>query len=420
MERLGVGFVGAGFITNTYHLNAWRGVRHADITAVCARHEATASVTAGLCRKSRIGEPKVYTDVREMVRDPEVDAIWINVPTFARIPVMQAITEEVTQGRAELVGVACEKPLARNVKESRKMLELVKKAGLLHGYLENHVFAPAIVKGKDILWRRGASSTGRPYLARCGEEHGGPHKAWYWDGAKQGGGALFDMLSHCLESARFLLTAPKEPRSLKPRTVSAEIASLKWTKPYYVKRLKETTKGEIDFSKAPVEDFARANISYETPDGALVMTESWTSWSFTGPGLRMDIELLGPEYYMQINTLNPELYVFFSREVKGKPGEEMLEKQAADQGLMPVVSDESNTYGFRDENRHMVESFLDGKMPRETWEDGAFVVELLMACYMAAERGKKLKFPPKGLEKFVPQVAKKTWKPRSVAEAPPE
>ncbi|GAI70163.1 unnamed protein product, partial [marine sediment metagenome] len=63
----------------------------------------------------------------------------------------------------------------------------------------------------------------------------------------------------------------------------------------------------------------------------------------------------------------------------------------------------------------MVESFLDGKMPRETWEDGAFVVELLMACYMAAERGKKLKFPPKGLEKFVPQVAKKTWKPRSVA-----
>lgn len=48
MERLGVGFVGAGFITNTYHLNAWTGVRHADITAVCARHEATASVTAGL------------------------------------------------------------------------------------------------------------------------------------------------------------------------------------------------------------------------------------------------------------------------------------------------------------------------------------------------------------------------------------
>lgn len=106
--------------------------------------------------------------------------------------------------------------------------------------------------------------------------------------------------------------------------------------------------------------------------------------------------------------------------MKGKPGQEILEKQAADQGLMPVVSDDSSTYGFRDENRHMVESFLDGKMPREMWEDGAFVVELLMACYMAAEKNKKLRFPPKGLEEFVPKVAQGTWRPRSAAEAPPE
>jgi len=28
---------------------------------------------------------------------------------------------------------------------------------------------------------------------------------------------------------------------------------------------------------------------------------------------------------MQINTLQPDLYVFFSREVKGKPGEDLVE-----------------------------------------------------------------------------------------------
>jgi len=37
---------------------------------------------------------------------------------------------------------------------------------------------------------------------------------------------------------------------------------------------------------------------------------------------------------MEINTLNPELQVFFSREVKGEVGEDLVEKQTAEQGLI--------------------------------------------------------------------------------------
>lgn len=415
MKRLGVGVVGAGFVANTFHIRGWTGVRNADITGICDLNEGRAKVAAGLCRELRVGDPKSYTSVDELVRDPDVDAIWITVPNFAHVSVMEEITEEVTQGGAELVGIACEKPLARNVGEARKMLELVKKIGLLHGYLENQTFAPSVVRGKNILWRRGASIAGRPYLARCAEEHGGPHEAWFWDGIKQGGGAMNDMMCHSHEAARFLLTSPEEEKgALRLRTVSAEMASLKWTRPEYIRRLKDSSKGKIDYSKSPVEDFARANALYETPEGLLTMVEVTTSWSFVGPGLRLSFELLGPEYYMQVNTLSPELNVFFSREVKGKAGEDLVEKQAAEQGLMPVVPDEASAYGYQAEDRHMVESFLNDKMPRETWEDGAFVVELLMTSYMAAEKGKKLKFPPKGLEKFVPKVAQGTWNPKSV------
>jgi len=64
----------------------------------------------------------------------------------------------------------------------------------------------------------------------------------------------------------------------------------------------------------------------------------------------------------------------------------------------------------------MVESFLQKKMPRENWEDGLFVVKLLMSCYMAAGKGRKLKFPLAGLENFIPQVAKGKWNPRSVID----
>lgn len=418
MERLGVGFVGTGWVVNTYHVKAWRGVRHADITAICDLTEERAKTTAALCRELGVGNPKVYRDVSEMAKDPKVDAIWITVPNYARIPVVKAITEEVTQGRAELDGLVCEKPLGRNVKEARLMLDMVEKASMLHGYLENQVFMPSLVKGKEILWKRGANIAGRPYLARCSEEHGGPHTAWFWDASRQGGGALNDMLCHSIEAARFLLTAPDEEKeALIPRAVSAEIASLKWSsRPKYVERLREMTKGEIDYSKKPAEDMGRASIVYETKDGLLVLSELSTSWSFV-PGERIYLELLGPEYYMQIDSLNPEMKIFFSREIKGPSGEDLVEKQAAEQGFMPVLPDETSVYGYVEEHRHMVESFLNGKMPRETWKDGVFVAELLMACYMAAEKNKKLSFPPARLEDFVPKVAQGTWNPKDIIKA---
>ena len=64
---------------------------------------------------------------------------------------------------------------------------------------------------------------------------------------------------------------------------------------------------------------------------------------------------------------------------------------------MPVIPDETSVYGHVDENRHMIESFMDEKMPRENWNDSLFVVKLLMTCYMSAEKG-KLSFPLSKLE----------------------
>jgi hypothetical protein len=95
-----------------------------------------------------------------------------------------------------------------------------------------------------------------------------------------------------------------------------------------------------------------------------------------------------------------------------------MEKQTAEQGLMPVLDDESFVYGYQWEDRHMVESFLKGEMPRENWHDGLFIVKLMMTAYMAAEKKKKLKFPPPGLEDYIPEVQRGTYNPRSILESP--
>jgi predicted dehydrogenase len=414
--RLGVALIGAG-LANKFHVRAWPGIRDADLVAICSTRKETARSLAENCQALCLGTPKIYTDVQETIRDPRVEAAWLGVPTYVKLPVVKLITEELLQGRSHLKAITCEKPLARTLKEAKEMLSLVEKAGLLHGYLENQIYTPSVTKGKEAVWATASENSGRPYLARTSEEHGGPHSPWFWNPTLAGGGVLIEMMCHCLESSRFLLTAPNEQKEdLKLRSVSAEIASLKWTRPHYIQELKERTHGEIDYSKLPAEDYARATVAYEAKDGSIAIAESTSLYCYTGPGLRLLFELIGPENSMSINTLQPDLHVFFSRNIRQQPGEFLVEKQEAEQGLMPTIADEATTYGYLAEDRHMVQSFREGKLPSETWKDGLSCLELIMACYIAAEKEKKLRYPPPDLEDYVPQSVRAEWDPKMILE----
>ncbi|UCC82645.1 MAG: Gfo/Idh/MocA family oxidoreductase [Gemmatimonadota bacterium] len=411
-KRLGVGLIGGGFV-GKFHIRSWVGVRDSDILGVTGRPDGTPEEAAALAKKLGVGDAKVFNSVTEMVADPGIDALWICAPNFTRVEIMEEIVDAVESGRGELVGVACEKPLGRNAAEARRMLELVQKVGLLDGYLENQLFSPAVVRGKEILWTRGAALTGPPYLARAAEEHSGPHMPWFWEGSLQGGGVLNDMMCHSVEVARFLLTPPGAPRdALMPVKVSAHTSCLKWQQPGYAKILSENSDGATDYLTRPAEDFARALVEYRGEDGNERIVEVTTSWCFVGAGLRLTMELLGPEYSLAVNSLDAGPKIFFSRMVQGDVGEDLVEKQNAEMGLMPVVSDEESEYGYTGENRHMVRSFLAGQRPAENFSDGVNVAELLMTAYMSAEQEKTIPFPPPGLEDFVPAVARGEWNPR--------
>jgi len=411
-QRLGVGFVGAGFVAR-FHIRSFVGVRDADVRGVVGRG-GTAEEATAIARSLGVGDAQPFGSITEMVADPAIDAIWICSPNFTRIEVMEEIAHAVESGAGELIGVACEKPLGRTSAEARRMLELVERAGLLHGYLENQLFAPAVVRGKSILWSRGASLTGAPFLARATEEHSGPHMPWFWDGSLQGGGVLNDMMCHSVEVARFLLTPPGASRDvLTPVRVSAHMSCLKWQQPHYADQLSAQSDGATDYRTRPSEDFARALVEYRDADGNERVVEASTSWCYVGAGLRHTMELLGPEYSLSVNTLDAGPKVFFSRKVTGEAGEDLVEKQNAEMGLMPIVSDEESEYGYLAENRHMVQAFRAGRQPDETFMDGVAVADLLMTAYMSAEQGKTIAFPPKNLETFVPAVARGEWNPKA-------
>jgi len=403
-DVLRVGFIGAGFVAK-FHARAFTMVRNAVITSVFSRTAESAKSLASYIEELGLPRPRTYTDLHEFLSSRELDAVWVLVPNNLRVEVTKAIFEEVTQGKSSVRAVAVEKPLARNVREAREMVNLVEKAGLLHGYLENQVFMPSVTRGKEIIWGLGAKYSGRPYLARAAEEHSGPHNAWFWKPSVSGGGVLLDMGCHSIEASRYLLTNPGlDKSSLKPKYVYGEIGFLKWIKKNYVEELKK--RFNVEFDKQPAEDYSLVVVSYEDEEGSLVITEARTSWSYIGAGLRLTFEVLGPEYSMAINTLQPELFTFMSRNIRLPPTELFVEKQNADQGLMPVIPDEAITYGYQAEDAYMVDSFLRNKLPAENWYDGLLVVQLMMHGYLSAETGRRIRFDPQQVEDYIPPVAR--------------
>ncbi|AHK46105.1 putative dehydrogenase [Ensifer adhaerens OV14] len=402
-----MGFVGTGFIAH-FHLKSMIGVRNVEVTGVFSRKAENREKFAKEVETLGLGTCRTHESLEALLSADDVDAIWILSPNYTRLDVMRALHGAIKSGRSKVFAVACEKPLARTVAEAREMLTLAEDAGLNHGYLENQVFCTPVLRGKEIIWRRAASTTGRPYLARAAEEHSGPHEPWFWQGDKQGGGVLSDMMCHSVEVARYLLTAPGAPRnSLKIKSVNGTVANLKWTRPNYAEQLRKRFGNDVDYRNRPSEDFARATVTLEDQEGNELMIEATTSWAYVGAGLRIQLELLGPEYALEYNSLSTGLKIFMSREVTGSEGEDLVEKQNAEQGLMPVLEDEAGVYGYTDENRHMVECFRKGQKPLETFEDGLAVVEMLMGLYRSAEINATLQFPAPELEHYVPVVARK-------------
>jgi predicted dehydrogenase len=406
IPRLRIGMIGSGFIAN-FHLQALVSVRHVTVAGIYSPNAAHREALAAKANALELGPCRAFPTLEAMLISGEVDAVWIGVPNFARLETMREIHRLVTSRWAKLVGVACEKPLGRTLAEAREMLRLAEDAKLLHGYLENQVFSSAVQRGKDIVWRRAVPACGRPFLARAAEEHSGPHMPWFWQGRRQGGGVLSDMTCHSVEVGRYLLTKPGAPRNdLKLVSASATVGNLKWTRPEYVKRLKDMMGPEVDYATRPAEDFARGALIFVDPEGHEVMVEATNSWAYVGAGLRILIELLGPEYSMEFSSLNTGLKIFLSRDVRGGQGEDLVEKQNAEQGLMPVVENEADIYGYVGENRHMVDAFRHRRQPIETFHDGVAVAEMLMALYRSAEIGQVVTFPSPDLETYVPPVAR--------------
>lgn len=146
--------LGSGFIARFY-ADALTGQRRKDtLHIVYSRSEERAQKFAADYRL-----PYHTTSMEEAVNHPEVEVVVIALSNDLHLPAVEACAKAGKH-------VLCTKPLGRSGTEAKQMLELVEKAGVVGGYLEDLCYTPKFLKSLDIVQLGGLgrvlSTAGRP------------------------------------------------------------------------------------------------------------------------------------------------------------------------------------------------------------------------------------------------------------------
>jgi len=382
MKPLRYGIVGGGFVA-AFQCRALSEVRGVEVAGFVSKDPVDHLLA--YVKDQGLGEARAFGSIKEMV--PEVDVVAIFCPNFVRVEVVEEIADAVKAG-TELKGIICEKPLARNMAEGRKVVDTVAALGVPTAYFENQIHMKPVTAERMQL-APVMEAMGAPLLVRSGEEHAGPHSAWFWDPTRQGGGVLSDMGCHCLAVGWYALTPPgKPPRFLQPQSVMCDCSLLKWGQPRWRKELLQ--RHGVDYRKTPAEDFSTGMVTYLNPEtGQRVKGQFTVSWMFDKQGLRLALDGIGPGYAFELNTLRSPLEVFIGDAAAASLAdtEMALEKQQASTGLLTVQPNEADLYGYTDENADAVAAFREGRSALLDLDYGLEIVRLTMAGYLSAERG---------------------------------
>ena len=203
-KTIRVGLIGTGFMGRT-HTNAYRQVGQffdtpfeIELKAVCSRNAANAERFA-----QHWGFEGFETDWNRLVERNDIDLIDIASPndTHAEIAIAAARAGKM---------VACEKPLGRNLAESRAMVEAVTAVGVANMVWYNYRRVPALTLVKQLVDQ---GFFGRVFHYRSkflqdwtmsADLPQGGAGTWRLDASVAGSGVTGDLLAHCIDAALWL------------------------------------------------------------------------------------------------------------------------------------------------------------------------------------------------------------------------
>ncbi|WP_274364255.1 Gfo/Idh/MocA family protein [Paenibacillus thermotolerans] len=352
MSKVKVGVIGVGSISEM-HLQSYVKNNDAELVAVCDLNEERAKQKA-----ERFGASKVYTDYRELLADPEIQAVsictWNHTHAEISIAALKA-------GKH----VLSEKPLCTTVEDALKVQQAVEETGniLQVGFVRRYdsnarLLKEFIDKGEfgEIYYAKAS------YLRRLGNPGG-----WFSDITRSGGGPLIDLGVHVIDICWYLMGRPKVV-SVSGNTYR------KLGNRANVRNLSFYQAADYDPSQNTVEDMANALIRFEN-GASLAVDASFTLHAKKDEG---SVKLFGDKGGFE---LDPEIVM-------------VLEKNDTILNVTPQTDHKSFEFNsaFQNEINHFIECVKTGNKPISPVEDGVEIMKILCGVYESARTGKEVRY----------------------------
>lgn len=347
-----IGVIGAGSISEM-HFSSYSKNKDAVLAAVCDLKEERARAKA-----EKYNIPQVYTDYKELLSNPDIDAVsictWNNSHAEISIAALKA-------GKNVLV----EKPLCKTVEEALAVEEAVRESGkilqvgFVRRYASNTRIVKSFMEGGEI---------GPIYYAKasCIRKLGNPG-GWFADVERSGGGPLIDIGVHVIDLCWYLMGKPKV------KSISGN-AYTRLGNRSNVQNLRFYKAADYDANYNTVEDMANALIRFD--NGASLMVD--VSFTLHAKEDELTVKLYGEKGGVE---LEPELTL-------------ITEKYNTILNASPQIDNRSFDFvsGFQDEMNYFIEVCQGTKTTLSPVQDGVEIMKILCGVYESSRLGKEIHF----------------------------
>ena len=346
-EKLRCAVIGAGGI-GLDHLNSLASFPRAVAVAIAESHPQRLAEAA-----HRFKIDRSYADYRELLEQPDIDAVTIALPNYLHAPV--AI--EALKARKH---VLLEKPMATSAKEAGKIIDTAEKMKRVLMVAQNFRFNRHTQTARAFIE---SNALGEVYHARCFwlRRNGIPRiGSWFTQKQFAGGGCTCDLGIHMLDACLHLLN------DFEVQAVSAQTHI----------ELGPRGSGELNWGKSEVdpkrpcdvEDYSVAILRLKR-GRSVILEVSWAAFH-PADSREYGIDLLGTQAGLSLYPAK------LSR--NGPNGYESILLNAA---KVPHAEDRVH---------HFVGCVLDGKKPLVTAEESLKVQQIFDAIYASAASGKEV------------------------------
>jgi len=370
-KKMNVAIIGTKFMGKA-HSNGWlQADKFFDLPfepvlkMVCAQDMDSATAFA-----QNWGYEKVEQDWMKAIENPDVDIISICTPTFLHKDIVLAAAKAGKH-------IICEKPVAMDYQSAIQMAEAADHAGILHYLNHNYRRVPAIAFAKQMI-KEGKLGTiyhwRGAYLQDWAMDTDTP-LSWHFEKGKAGAGPHYDLNSHAIDLARYLVGEIK--------TVNAMMKTFIKERPLIND---PTQKGLVD-----VDDAAFLHVEFE--NGAL---GSFDASRFAGGRKNRNyFEIYGSKGSLLFDLERMNELQYFDREAPIElQGFTTIPTTQANHPYMsawwPVAHIIGYEHTFSNAIRDFIVALATDKKIEPNLHDGAKITQVLDAALLSNKEGRRV------------------------------